>query len=67
MTKKHTAKPEISYNHETGQFRANDEWITDDHLWALWNDVGSADYTQGAFNKIIDLLQKGANQPPTTH
>ena len=62
MRKPKKQKPEISYSRESGQFFDHGQWITDDHLWSLWNDVGSADYTQGAFNKIIELLQKGANR-----
>ncbi len=49
-------KPEISYNRDTGQFQDHGQWITDDHMWALWFDVGSADWTQGAFNQVIEML-----------
>jgi hypothetical protein len=51
-------KPKIDFSHETGQFRNHDEWITEDHMWSLWNDVGSADWTRGAFNQVINMLQK---------
>lgn len=55
-------KPEISYDRASGQFQDHCQPITDAQLWEHWNKVGSADYTQGAWNKIIDLLQKGANR-----
>lgn len=55
-------KPEISYNRDTGHFQENGESISDYVMWTHWNDVGSADWTQGAFNKAIELLQKGANR-----
>jgi hypothetical protein len=61
-TTKAATKPEIWYDRETGRFTDKGEWITDDHMWSLWNEVGSADWTQGAFNKAIELLQKGANR-----
>ncbi len=51
-------KPEISYSRATGQFLNHGKRITDDHMWSLWFDVGSADWTQGAFNQVVEMLDK---------
>ena len=51
-------KPEISFNVEFGCFQRNRDKISLSEAKKHWENVGSADWTAGAYRRMVELTLK---------